>query len=111
MLLNLENLNLKYDLKIKGVLHIGAHVGQELGTYQKLGISNVMFFEPVQETFNRLKKNVGESAIIINTALGNIEGEVEMYTETINEGIILFIEVEVESGETLFKFRKDLDSY
>ena len=86
MLLNLENLNLKYDLKIKGVLHIGAHVGQELGTYQKLGISNVMFFEPVQETFNRLKKNVGESAIIINTALGNIEGEVEMYTETINEG-------------------------
>ena len=86
MLLNLENLNLNYDLKIKGVLHIVAHVGQELGTYQKLGISNVMFFEPVQETFNRLKKNVGESAIIINTALGNIEGEVEMYTETINEG-------------------------
>jgi FkbM family methyltransferase len=86
MLLNLENLNLKYGLKIKGVLHIGAHVGQELGTYQKLGISNVMFFEPVQKTFDRLKQNVGESAIIINTALGNIEGEVEMYTETINEG-------------------------
>jgi len=45
-----------------------------------------MFFEPIQTTFNRLKENVGENAILVNTALGNIEGEVEMFTETINEG-------------------------
>ncbi len=86
MLLNLENLKQKYNLKIKGVLHIGAHVGQEFETYQRLNIENVMFFEPIRETFNRLKQNVGESAILINTALGNIEGEVEMFTETINQG-------------------------
>lgn len=86
MLLNLDNLKAKYDLKIKGVLHIGAHVGQEFGTYKRLGINNVMFFEPIQETFNRLKQNVGDSAILVNTALGNTEGEVEMFTETINQG-------------------------
>lgn len=86
MLLNLENLKQKYNLKIKGVLHIGAHVGQEFGTYQRLDIKNVMFFEPMRETFNRLKQNVSGSAILINTALGNIEGEVEMFTETINQG-------------------------
>ncbi len=68
MLLNLDNLKAKYDLKIKGVLHIGAHVGQEFGTYQRLGINNVMFFEPVPATFQRLKENVGDKATLINTA-------------------------------------------
>jgi FkbM family methyltransferase len=86
MLLNLDNLKEKYDLKIKGVLHIGAHVGQEYKTYQRLGINNVMFFEPIQSTFQRLKENVGDNAILVNTALGDIEGEVEMFTESINEG-------------------------
>jgi FkbM family methyltransferase len=87
MLLNLDNLKEKYDLKIKGVLHIGAHVGQEFGTYQRLGIENVMFFEPVPSTFQRLKENVGNGkAILINTALGNMIGEVEMFTETVNQG-------------------------
>jgi FkbM family methyltransferase len=87
MLLNLDNLKEKYDLKVKGVLHIGAHVGQEFGTYQRLGIENVMFFEPVPSTFQRLKENVGNGkAIFINTALGNMIGEVEMFTETVNQG-------------------------
>jgi FkbM family methyltransferase len=86
MLLNLDNLKQKYDLKIKGVLHIGAHIGQEFETYEKLGINNVMFFEPIPTTFQRLKENVGDRAILINTALGNMIGEVEMFTETINQG-------------------------
>ena len=86
MLLNLDNLKEKYNLNIKGVLHIGAHVGQEYKTYERLGINDVIFFEPIQSTFQRLKENVGDKAILVNTALGNIEGEVEMFTESINEG-------------------------
>jgi FkbM family methyltransferase len=86
MLLNLYDLKQKYDLKIKGVLHIGAHIGQEFETYERLGINNVMFFEPIPTTFQRLKENVGDRAILINTALGNMIGEVEMFTETINQG-------------------------
>jgi FkbM family methyltransferase len=86
MLLNLDSLKEKYDLKIKGVLHIGAHIGQEFQTYERLGIKNVMFFEPIKNTFNRLKENIGDKAILINIALGNKEDEVEMFTEIINEG-------------------------
>jgi FkbM family methyltransferase len=86
MLLNLDNLKEKYNLKIKGVLHIGAHVGQEFNTYQKLGIENIMFFEPVPSTFQRLKENVGDRAILVNIALGNTIGEIEMFTETVNQG-------------------------
>ena len=86
MLLNLENLQSKYELKIKGVLHIGAHFGQEFQTYKKIGISNVIFFEPVPETFERLKNNIGEEATLYNTALGNLNGEIEMNIETANQG-------------------------
>jgi len=86
MLLNLDTLNEKYDLRIKGMLHIGAHFGQELSVYERLGIKNIMFFEPVPQTFQKLKENVGDKAILVNTALGNMIGEVEMFTETINMG-------------------------
>jgi FkbM family methyltransferase len=86
MLLNLDNLKEKYNLKIKGVIHIGAHIGQEYETYERLGIKNIMFFEPLKNTFQKLEKNVGEKAKLLNMALGNIEGEIEMFTETINQG-------------------------
>jgi FkbM family methyltransferase len=51
-----------------------------------MGISNVMFFEPVPVTFERLKTNIGEHAILHNIALGNQVGEIEMNIETANEG-------------------------
>ena len=86
MLLNLENLKLKYNLNIKGVIHIGAHVGQEMNTYKKINVPNVMFFEPIPSTFNKLKENVMGEAVLINSALGNFIGEIEMFTETINGG-------------------------
>lgn len=86
MILSLENLKSKYDLKIKGVLHIGAHFGQEYKTYEKLGINNLIFFEPVSSTFRRLKNNIGGKAILLNTALGNMQGQIEMFIEIANEG-------------------------
>jgi FkbM family methyltransferase len=87
MLLDLIKLKEKYDLNIKGVLHIGAHFGQEFSTYQNLGIENVMFFEPLPNTFERLKENTrGKNVVLVNTALGNTIGDIEMNVETANEG-------------------------
>jgi FkbM family methyltransferase len=86
MLLNLDHLYTKYSLNIKGVLHIGAHFGQEFFVYRRLNINNVMFFEPVPSTFEQLKQNVGGAAILHRTALGNMVGEVEMFTESVNQG-------------------------
>jgi FkbM family methyltransferase len=86
MLMNLEELVKSYDLKIKGVLHIGAHVGQEYTTYKNIGVQNIIFFEPIKSTFEKLKENIKDSAILINTALGNKIGQVEMFTEQINDG-------------------------
>jgi len=86
MLLDLEKLKEKYNLNIKGVLHIGAHFGQEYYTYEKMGIKNTMFFEPLPHTFEKLKSNIGDKTVLVNTALGNMVGEIEMNVETANQG-------------------------
>jgi len=71
MILNLENLINKWDLRIRGVIHIGAHVGGELPIYEKTGIPNMIFFEPNPESFKQLKDKVGDRAH--NCALGDID--------------------------------------
>ena len=86
MLLNLKKLKEKYNLNIKGVLHIGAHFGQEYSTYEDMNINDVMFFEPLPHTFEMLKKNVGDKAILVNTALGNTVGTINMNVEFNNQG-------------------------
>jgi FkbM family methyltransferase len=86
MLLDLDKLKEKYDLKIKGVIHIGAHFGEEYTLYEKLNISNTIFFEPVPETFATLKSNIGDKTTLVNTALGNMVGEIEMNIENTNQG-------------------------
>jgi len=86
MLLNLNELVEKYKMNIKGVLHIGAHFGNEMSTYENLKIENVTFFEPVPKTFEVLKNNVGSKATLFNVALGSFEGESEMFVESANSG-------------------------
>ena len=86
MLIDLEFVIKKYGIKINGLLHIGAHYGQEFETYKKLGVDNIVFFEPVPETFEKLKNNVGGKATLHQIALGNSVGEIEMNVETVNNG-------------------------
>ena len=80
MILDLGNLQRKYNLEFNGVLHIGAHAGQEMGTYKSLGIDPVIFIEPQPNIFKQLKSNVGDKAICLEMAVGNFEGEVDMWT-------------------------------
>jgi FkbM family methyltransferase len=86
MLIDLESSIKKYGIKVNGVIHIGAHYGQEFNTYKNLGIDNIVFFEPIPETFKILKNNVGDKAILHETALGNSVGEIDMNVETVNHG-------------------------
>lgn len=77
MQFNLKEIQAKYNLNIKGLIHIGAHYGEEYGNYKKLDIKNLLFFEPIPECFKILKKNV--EGLVINKALGNFNGKVKMY--------------------------------
>jgi FkbM family methyltransferase len=86
MLLNFNEIVKKYNLNIIGTIHIGAHYGQEITLYEKHNIKNILCFEPMTETFKILEEKFKDRAILVNSALGNFIGEVEMYTETINKG-------------------------
>lgn len=55
MLINLETLYNKYNLKIKGIIHIGAHELEEKNVYNKLNIYDIIWIEGNQNIVNRFK--------------------------------------------------------
>lgn len=71
---------------ISGVIHVGAHFGQEYWDYKNAGVPNIVFFEPVPSTFEVLRKQVPDSVICHNVALGNSNSKIEMNIETTNSG-------------------------
>jgi FkbM family methyltransferase len=85
MLLNLHSLVKKYDLKISGVVHIGAHFGEEYDLYKSLQINEMLFFEPAKSNFQQLVSRVPKE-LCINKALGNYHGTAFMNIETANLG-------------------------
>ena len=66
MLLNLKEIQKKYNTKIKGVIHVGAHTGEEHKTYVDMGISNIAYFEPLPHIFEKLISNIKDSNTIFH---------------------------------------------
>ena len=60
MFISLKNIIQKYNLQIKGVIHVGAHKGEELSSYFKNNIKNVILIEANNELIKyiKLKKNL-----------------------------------------------------
>jgi FkbM family methyltransferase len=87
MLIGLDEVIKLSKNKIRGVLHIGAHYGQEYAAYNAAGISNLIFFEPVRATFEKLVQSIPFYIDVINVALGNQTGEIDMFVETANQGM------------------------
>ena len=54
MLITLDGLVKKYNMKIVGVLHVGAHYGEEVKDYIDHGIKNLCFFEPLSKSLEIL---------------------------------------------------------
>lgn len=88
MLLSLTNLIQKYSLKITGVIHIGAHYGEEVIDYNRNGIKDIILIEPGETAFNKLKNKFGghHHIKLLNYACASVDGMATMYTETANQG-------------------------
>jgi len=84
MIIDLRKLNTKYNLNINGVIHIGAHYGEENNVYNELNIKEIIYVEPIKTTFDILiEKTKGNDNIkYFNTALGNFTGETEMISSS-----------------------------
>jgi FkbM family methyltransferase len=80
---------MKHDVQIKGVIHVGAHFGQENELYNELGAKNKIFFEPLNSNFRTLVEKVGneDGTILVKKALGNEKKQIEMFVESNNNGM------------------------
>lgn len=90
MLLNFQELISKYKISAKGVIHVGAHHGQEFSDYLQAGIQKVVFIEPCRKAFEELHRRFQfqPNVILFNCACGDEVGQSLMYTgdNTINNG-------------------------
>jgi FkbM family methyltransferase len=82
MLIDLKKLKKKYSLDIQGVIHVGAHRGEEHKVYKEMNIKNIVYFEALPHIFEKLIANVKDpDAIFHNCALGNKKGKIGMHVE------------------------------
>jgi FkbM family methyltransferase len=82
MLLSYASLIKQYGVNVTGVIHVGGHIGQEMETYKKNNVTNLIVFEPQKVPFQKLSavvESVGfDNVTLINKALGNSCETVEM---------------------------------
>lgn len=83
MILSLHELIPKYNMKITGIIHIGAHHGEEHATYTEIGVNKVVYFEPSNRSFNTLIKNVPIECAY-NYAIGEEDKILEMNIEILD---------------------------
>jgi FkbM family methyltransferase len=68
-----------HGLRPKTVLHVGAHIGQELGLYKNFGIESGIFIEADPETYQRLEQSlINENSWHSVEALVSDIGEVDI---------------------------------
>jgi FkbM family methyltransferase len=51
---------IQHDIVARGLMHIGAHEGQESSEYSKLDVENVIYVEAIPDVYTRLKGNVSQ---------------------------------------------------
>ena len=82
MLLSFNSLIRKYSISVTGVIHVCGHIGQEMETYKKNNVGNLIVFEPQKVPFQKLTDVVNsigfDNITLINKALGNSCATVEM---------------------------------
>tara|TARA_R100000005_G_C4974553_1_gene186386 strand:- start:407 stop:1030 length:624 start_codon:yes stop_codon:yes gene_type:complete len=83
MILSFTRMVNKYNMDIKGIIHIGAHHGQEIEEYIDNGVQDILMFEPVSHNFEILQEKLKDANANIQAyqvALGNEKKEgVTMY--------------------------------
>lgn len=85
MLIELSDLVQKHDMKITGVLHVGAHTGEEAVKYHALDVHNVWWVEANTDIIPELTANVARFGHrVINALVTNVEGELTPFNVTNN---------------------------
>ena len=93
MLINLDLVKDRLPEKIRGVIHIGAHHGQEIEAYDKLDVKALLMFEAssrnfaiLQDYVNAYKASCIQEIKLENKAIGDRVSRTTMYVETAHSG-------------------------
>lgn len=78
MLIDFSYLKVKYNMDITGVVHVGAHYGEEIPIYINHGIQKIVCFEPLEENLRVLRNYESDNIIIFPYALGHKNYKVKM---------------------------------
>lgn len=82
MLIDFNTIFNSYKMEITGVIHVGAHHGEEIPVYINNGIKNIVLFEPVLDNFNKVASHAANYNANITghqVALGSTNKIVDMY--------------------------------
>jgi FkbM family methyltransferase len=86
MLIPLQYIVDKYQPKFKGVIHVGAHYGEEVPDYLKAGIYPIALIEPSKSAYEKCCSLYDGTHYILNAAIGNKSGRIKMNTASFNKG-------------------------
>ena len=80
-MLDLSQLLEEHSITPRGVIHVGANEGEELKTYQEIGINKVLFIEANPAVFQVLKANLRDvpNLIGVNCAISNLNGTATLH--------------------------------
>jgi len=87
MIFNTREIERVTGVKITGVIHVGAFIGEELSEYRSLALDNTILFEPQEKLYNMVKFKCWPSEQIFNVALGSEDKTVEMFISDRKGGV------------------------
>ena len=66
---------------ITGIIHIGAHAGEEAGLYHKKEVKRVLWFEPNPKAYSALKDNLKKykTQFAVNAGISQQEGKMTLH--------------------------------
>lgn len=90
MLIPFDYLFKKFHIQCKGVLHIGAHYGEEAPAYESVGIKEVIWIEALPQAFGILSQNMKKYSGMVHhcicACISDVDGEDVTFNVASNEG-------------------------
>jgi FkbM family methyltransferase len=84
----IHNIKHHVENKLTGVIHVGAHEGQEMNIYFNMGAHKILWYEANPTVYQKLTDNIriDDRQSAKNKAVSNFCGRVNFNIETVNHG-------------------------
>ena len=86
-MLDIPQLCRQYSITPRGIIHVGAHEGGEVGCYQAMEAQKVLFIEANPLVFERLQANIAAYSNVkaVNYAISNQNGTINLHVTSFDQ--------------------------